>query len=480
MTDITVVSLGCGHPEDITVRALSAIKSARRVFILSDRMPAAELLKREGVGFSTMDDLYDAAEDFDTLADRIAERLIAAAPLCYAVFDASRDEGVKRLAKRAGESIKLSILPGVSEASAVEARALSHGAETMAGVLSVSANSFSENMLQPDMPIVITEINSRILAGDVKLKLSRIFAPEQKIYYERGQRMSEIELAELDRRKEYDHTSSVYVPAASLDKREGYTVSDLCGILGILLGENGCPWDREQTHESLRKYLIEEAYETVDAIDSGDTDKMCDELGDVLLQVVFHACLAEKHGEFDIKDVATSECKKMIRRHEHIFGSRKLESADAVNLNWENVKRAEKGLSSVAEAMRDIPASFPALMRAEKVQDKARKVGFDWQKPEEALEKVHEEANEVLEELKAGRDPAEELGDLLLSVVNVVRLSSLSPEIVLKSAVDKFVRRFESMEKLILSDGKSLECLTLTEMDVYWVRVKADSDSAIH
>ncbi len=475
MTDITVVSLGCGHPEDITLRTLSELKSAPRVFLLTERMPSAELLKREGVTFSTMDDLYESAEDFDELSEKIAERLIISAPLCYAVFDAARDEGVKRLMKKADGKANINVLPGVSEASAVEARAFRHGASAGDGVITVSAYSLTEEIIEPKLPMIITEINSRILAGEVKLRLTRVYSPEHKVYYERGIRMSEIALEDLDRRKEYDHTSAVYVPSADISERAGYTVSDLCDILSLLLGDNGCPWDKEQTHESLRKYLIEEAFETVDAIDSGDPDKICDELGDVLLQVVFNASYAKKHGEFDIIDVASSECRKMIRRHEHIFGARRLGSANDVSLNWEKVKRAEKGLKSVADSMRDVPASFPALMRAEKVQDKARKVGFDWNTPVEAMEKVKEETEEVLAELSVGRDPGEELGDLLFSVVNVVRLSSLSPELILRSAVDKFVRRFSSMEKLILDDGKSLECLTLAEMDVYWTRVKADN-----
>lgn len=245
--------------------------------------------------------------------------------------------------------------------------------------------------------------------------------------------------------------------------------------MAILCGPEGCPWDREQTHQSLRPYLVEEAYETLDAIESGNDERIADELGDVLLQVVFHGRIGQDHGTFTDLDITTAICKKMLYRHPHIFGDAACHSADDVAANWEQLKKREKHLETVTDAMKDVSPSLPALMRAAKVQRKAKQVGFDWDTPQDALQKVHEEADEVRQELDAQGKPGEELGDLLFSCVNVARLCGEQPELLLKSATEKFIHRFEVMENLLKQDGKSLEGLTLREMDVYWEKVKASS-----
>ena len=187
----------------------------------------------------------------------------------------------------------------------------------------------------------------------------------------------------------------------------------------------------------------------------------------------FHADIAQEVGEFSINDVTTAIVRKLIYRHAHIFGSVRCDTAEEVSESWEKLKKAEKGLTSQASVLADVSQGLPALMRAAKVQKKAAQVGFDWDDPLGALPKIHEEADEVRAELEEGRDPGEELGDLLFSCVNVARLAGQEPELLLKAATEKFIRRFTEMEKLIISDEKSLEGLTLAEMDVYWNRVKS-------
>ncbi len=243
-------------------------------------------------------------------------------------------------------------------------------------------------------------------------------------------------------------------------------------ILQILRGENGCPWDKEQTHESLRPYLIEEAYETAAAIDGGEEMHIADELGDVLLQVVFQANIGAQYGTFELSDITTAICKKMIKRHPHIFSDVHVDSAKDVADNWEEIKRKERGLTTQTASLMDVSPALPPLMRAEKVQKKAAQVRFDFDSPIQALQKVHEEADEVLEELKNGRDPSEELGNLFFSCVNTARLSGVESETALMGAVEKFIRRFQTMEIMIKSDGKAFEGLTTAEMDVYWNRSK--------
>ena len=275
-------------------------------------------------------------------------------------------------------------------------------------------------------------------------------------------------LYELDRQSAYDHLTAAYVPAVPMERRTRYDMDDLVHVMQRLRAPDGCPWDREQTHESLLPSLLEESYEYIQAVRDGDIDHMYDELGDVLLQVVFHAEVARQHGDFDIHDVTTAICHKMIERHTHIFGTEKADTAGQVLDNWEALKRRQRGITTHAQAMEDVSTGLSPLLRAGKVQNKARKVGFDFAGAAEALGKVYEEADEVAQNLHDGADPEMELGDLLFSVVNVCRLAGKNPDIALFASTNKFISRFRAMENAIKKSGKCLEDLTLSEMDVYW------------
>ena len=247
-----------------------------------------------------------------------------------------------------------------------------------------------------------------------------------------------------------------------------YTFSDFVDIIARLRGEGGCPWDREQTHESIKKNLIEEAYEATEAIDSGIGAKMADELGDLLLQIVFHAQIGKDAGEFTIDDVITAVSEKMIRRHPHVFGDISVENSDEVLVNWEKIKKQENGQKSTAESMQGVSRYLPALMRAAKVQGKAAKVGFDWSAPEEALEKVKEETGEVSDALKNNSNIKEEIGDLLFAAVNTARLAGIDAEEALTEATEKFVRRFTFVEEKAKNMGRALDTMNINEMDDLW------------
>jgi tetrapyrrole methylase family protein/MazG family protein len=284
--------------------------------------------------------------------------------------------------------------------------------------------------------------------------------------------MQTIPLYALDRQEQYDHLSACLYTAKPLEQRKRFGVSDLHNVMKRLRARDGCPWDQEQTHESLLSNLLEESYEFIEAARENDSEHMCEELGDVLLQVVFHAVIAAQCGEFDLHDVTTAITGKLIERHPHVFGSAQAKTASEVLENWEQIKRRQRGIDTVAGAMDNVPKGLSPAMRAAKVQNKAAKVGFDFPDVRAALEKIPEEYQEVLECLNNAANPEEELGDLLFSAVNVCRLCGINPDIALSAAVNKFIHRFRGMENAVKSDGKSIEDLTLSEMDVYWVKEK--------
>ncbi|MBE7044280.1 MAG: nucleoside triphosphate pyrophosphohydrolase [Ruminococcaceae bacterium] len=258
-----------------------------------------------------------------------------------------------------------------------------------------------------------------------------------------------------------------------MDKQ--YTIEDLLDILVQLRGENGCPWDKVQTHESLKKNMIEETYEAIDALDQGNDAMFCNELGDVLLQVAFHAVIAKERGAFDFNDILYEICTKLISRHTHVFGAEKAASAEEALATWEKNKKKEKKQSTLTEAMEDVPKGLPALMRAEKVQKKAASAGFDWEDAAGVLEKVAEEAREVSEVTMDAERCEEEFGDLLFVLVNLGRHLKVTPETALAKATNKFVRRFSEMEALATAQNKVFSELSASEMDDLWKKVKQKS-----
>ncbi|MBQ2664736.1 MAG: nucleoside triphosphate pyrophosphohydrolase [Clostridia bacterium] len=252
--------------------------------------------------------------------------------------------------------------------------------------------------------------------------------------------------------------------------KKQYTLEDLKDIIVTLRGENGCPWDKVQTHQSIKKDMIEECYEAIDALDSGDDQAFANELGDVLLQVVFHSRLAEERGAFNMDDVLNEICTKLITRHTHVFGTDKAVTAEEALGNWEKNKKKEKNLDSYTAMLKDVPHYLPALMRSAKVQKKAASAGFDW----DNIDGVYDKVNEEIAELKAadGVSVEEEYGDLLFCVVNLGRHLKLTPEIALSNATEKFIRRFEKMEAMAKNNSKELNGLSAKELDELWEMAK--------
>ena len=254
--------------------------------------------------------------------------------------------------------------------------------------------------------------------------------------------------------------------------KDSYGVKDLEEIVRILRAPGGCPWDAEQTHQSIRRNFLEEAYEAVEAIDEGSPEHLEEELGDVLLQVVMHARMEQEAGRFDLDGVADGICKKLIYRHPHVFGDVTVTGTGEVLANWDELKKKEKHQATAADSVDAVARSLPGLWRAEKVQKKAAKVGFDWDGVDGALEKLREETEELQTAIREGSNVSEELGDLLFAAVNVARFVKVDPEKAMTAACDKFARRFRAVEEAAAAQGKALSSMTLAEMDALWDQVK--------
>jgi len=257
-----------------------------------------------------------------------------------------------------------------------------------------------------------------------------------------------------------------------------YEVGDFRRLIACLRGEDGCPWDRVQTHASIRRNLLEEAYEVCEAIDEGDPAHLCEELGDLLMQVIFHARIEEEAGRFDLNDVADAACHKLVLRHPHVFGDVQVADAEEVLRNWDDIKRREKAQKTTSDAMDGVAETLPALWRAEKIQKKAKKVGFDMTSAAETVDKLREETAELQAAMESGNEAniLEELGDLLFSVVNVARFVDVDPEKALHLSCEKFIRRFRYVEEEARKAGRRPEDMTLDELEALYQRGRRERE----
>lgn len=262
--------------------------------------------------------------------------------------------------------------------------------------------------------------------------------------------------------------------AVEFEIKDNYDINDFLRLITVLRSPGGCPWDRKQTHESIKKNFIEETYEVVEAINKADAQSLREELGDVLLQVAMHSEMESEKGSFDFNDVVNDICKKLVLRHPHVFGDVAAQSSDEALQSWDQVKLKTKGMKKQSEAIIKVPREFPALMRAQKVQEKAAKAGFDWDNVNGAVEKLHEEIDELETALAAGvgKDIEEEFGDVLFSCVNVSRFIGADSEEALTASADKFIKRYLLVEQLAADDGVDMKSASIEELDKLWNKAK--------
>ncbi|MGN1248653.1 MAG: nucleoside triphosphate pyrophosphohydrolase [Candidatus Spyradocola sp.] len=466
---ITIVGLGV-RAGDLTLEGMRALSRGGKILLRTEITPAADFLRDGGIPFESLDALYERTEDYDEVNDAIARAVLDAAEQCDVTFGVIggaglMDASVKCVTERAAQAgIDVRVIPGVGlyEYAAGQAGGLD-------GACVTAAIDLDKLNLDVRRPLIVCELNDRVTASECKLTLQEHYPDAWEVTLD-GRR---IPLEELDRQAEYSHLTALVVPPLALLEAERYDFAHLVEIVERLRRPDGCPWDREQTHQSMKADLLEEAYEVIDAIDGDDPYRLADELGDLLLNVAMHAQIGSEHGEFDITDVLWAVCHKMITRHPHVFGDVKADTSEQVLANWEVIKKGEKRLATQTDVMRDIPRCFPALMRAAKVQKKARSVGFDWDDAREALKKVREEADEAEQVWDDADRLFSELGDLLFAAVNVCRMKKVPPELALERATDKFIRRFSYVERTAGEQGKRLQDMTLAEMDALWEQCKA-------
>lgn len=478
---ISITGLGPGRAPGLSLGAHDLLRSGRRVILRTERHPVVQDLRGWGVRFETCDDLYESGDSFDEVYDRIAGRVLEAAVGGDVVFGVpghpSIGEAVVRLIlERAAAALIDAELVG--SASFMEDALGAAGGSLESALLIVDALSIETVPLPGDLPLLVFQVYDRAAAARVKLALIDARSPDLECVVVRSggirqaEQVERIPLQRLDR-IDADHLTTVYVPPRTADapRRE---LGDLVEVMRRLRAEDGCPWDREQTHRSLRKWLVEECYEAIDAIDQDDPDALCEELGDVLLQIVFHAQIGAETGAFGIDDVIGRIVAKLIRRHPHVFGDGVADTPEEVERRWDAIKKAEK--ADRRSALDGVPASLPALHRAQELGKRAAATGFDWERDADVVAKIREETREVEAAMASGDGDAvgREIGDLLFAVTNLARRLGVDSEEALRSMLARFTARFHRIEAAAAARGVTLSEMTLAEMNAVWDRAKRE------
>ena len=503
---ITIVGLGPGAAGQLSLEAMELLQSGAQVILRTAVHPTVAELRRRGVRFASCDDLYEAEASFDEVYQKTAERVLAAAEsgdVVYAVPGSPlvAERTVVLLRQLAAErGLRLVIKPSMSF---LDLAYVALGIDPIAGLRIIDAQDFGALGEAGSYPLMVTQVYSRLVASDLKLSLMDVLEDEYEVYFLRNLGLPDeecrpVKLYELDRQQNIDHLTSVYIPpvaqsfcdagsppeeealAAAREDEELSTaalddvdIQPLVDVMAVLRAPGGCPWDREQTAKSIRSNMIEEVYEFLEAVDDGNTDGMREELGDVLMQVVFHAQMAREAGLYDLQDVIDEVTDKLIRRHPHVFGDTQVQGSDEVLVNWEAIKKQEK--TERRHVLDGVTQGLPALLRAYKLQGKAAKVGFDWPAKDGVWAKVAEELAELRRALDGeDRQAAEnELGDLLFAIVNYARRCGIEPETALNGSNNRFNRRFNYVEQCVEASGKSWGDFSLEQLDEFWEQAKA-------
>ncbi|MDE7192141.1 MAG: nucleoside triphosphate pyrophosphohydrolase [Clostridia bacterium] len=453
---IKVVALGCKKGQ-LTIAGAEAIDKAKKVFVKTALTDTYDYFKDEGIACETLDFIYEKSQNFDELDSEIADYLLSQqGDIVYCVNGSGyEDRSVALLAQKS----EIEIMPSASFG-------ISGGKPSVANLLISAYELVGMKGFNYDTrtSLCISDIDNSFIAGEVKLILQNILGDEEAAYFNGKQ----IAIYELDRQGNYDYATTLYVPPKNLVDKSRFNFADLYQIMRILRGENGCQWDKVQTHESIRQNAVEEAYELVEAINNDDIDNIIEESGDLFLQSIFHCVIAEDCGEFSLEDCLSGICRKLIDRHTHIFGDVVANTPEEALKAWDNAKAKEKRYASASDKIDKIAGALPALMRAYKVQKAVSKVGFEFDDFEQVVGKIREEVDEFCK-AKTADESEDEGGDILLAAVNALRWKNVEPEIALSRAIDKFVKRFKYVEDKC---GGDMQSMSLDELNKLWEEAK--------
>ncbi len=481
MGKIYVVGLGPGSVDALTLGAVNRINGGRKNFLRTEKHPTVQYFIDNNISYKSYDYIYDSSEEFLDVYSSIVEELKRESQLedeinYYVPGNPMVAEKTVELLLE--EGLELEIVSGMSF---IEPMIEIVGRDPVNGLKVVDGAVFDSLMVDINVDTIITQVYNQRILSEVKIVLSEIYSDDHVVWLihsggiKKQEKILKIPVFQLDHYDDVGSLTSIYVPKIEKNNKNIYDFNDIMGIMRILRGNEGCPWDIEQTHESIRQSLIEEAYEVVDAIDSKDVDNLCEELGDLLLQVVFHSQIAYEEGEFNPIEITSSLANKLILRHPHVFSQKDVENSEEVVYNWNKIKYENREITTLSGKLKDLPR-LPALMLSYKVQDKAADIGFDWDDIQGPLDKVKEEFYEVVEAMKLygkGDERVEgEVGDLIFAVVNLSRFLDINPEIALNRTIKKFIKRLEIMEFKAGKMGKELEKMTLEEMDLLWNEAK--------
>ncbi len=502
-TGVTVVGLGPGSWESLTIEAARVLQTAATIYVRTTTHPSFDEIRSEipGVQIESFDALYEERSSFDDvyegIVDALLERARTSGGVIYAVPGSPTvgERSVRLLLDRCTAlAIPVRVVQGMSH---IEPVLTSVGVTDAAWIDVLDASEIAllsrENALgevdglptrlpwrapSPTAPAIISRLYSRELATGVKLWLGKFYPDDHRVTLVRlsgdpGMTSRDIALFELDRLADIDASTVAYIPPLT-ETDNVRTFAGLMQLTRTLRAPGGCPWDREQTHSSLKPHLLEEAYEVLDALDGGNPDLIAEELGDLLFQVTIHSQVAAESGEFTIEDVIEGIMRKLIGRHPHVFGSMELHNSQDVRHAWESFKQREK--PKRASVLEEIPRGLPALPQSNLIQKRAASVGFEWPNVEEVIAKVEEEIRELRVEIEdqTSRDAMrEEFGDILFALVSVARHLRLDPEEALRLANRKFATRFQQVEARVKAANTVLRDLTPDELDRYWNEAKA-------
>ncbi|GBF78326.1 MazG family protein [Paenibacillus sp. 598K] len=489
---ITIVGLGSGDPDQLTLGVWRTLQEAQILRVRTAQHPMMRMFEEHGLAYRSYDELYEQSDSFPEVYEAIAERLIAEAassqqPVVYAVpgHPMVAERTVQLLRERCPQAgVALTVKGGESF---LDQAFLRLGFDPIEGFQLLDASELSAALLRPQLHTVIGQVYDAYTASDVKLTLMERYPDEHPVVIghalgvEGEEQILTVPLYELDRTPGYGNLSLVWVPRSADERLRNRSFERLHEIVTILRSPEGCPWDREQTHQSIRKNFIEETYEALEALDNDDPVHMREEFGDVLLQIMLHSQMEEETGAFSVYDVIESLNEKLLFRHPHVFGDVDAEDAEQALGRWEQMKAEEKrrkGIDPSAQSVLDgIPPDLPALMKAYKLQKKAAKVGFDWDELPPVLAKIAEELEELRAAIAEGTadERADELGDLLFATVNASRFIDADPEEALSRTNRKFMRRFRYIEEQLRIAGRTFDQTDLTEMDRWWEEAKQHS-----